>query len=371
MFKRFTRPSHLLLALLLMLSQQPAPASAMPQPPLALALTRQSEPQPFTGIRQIKVQRQNHVYSVTRVNVNYADDDDFELVLTEPSSLGGMQIKTVNGATSAYFPSEKLVFDSFAFPLAGRTLLNLLSSRQELIGQNYELKLLNKDVLVNGKHTYLVEFSPKNLTLDKDNKTPLALTPRRRCWLDQSSLQVMREERYWDWVNADRSWNLNPDPYFVSAYDSYTPSARPVISPQQQLAGVRTLHLSGQSGRLSYPNAKEALTREGATIALPAYLPKGFMLVDIQLLNVSGLRVQLQNYTDGVNDLMVAVLPQLNSMQGFFSNGISFGLLDKLSTLSYQAPYNYFDASGENWMAEVFGDITPVELERVARSLKP
>lgn len=363
------KSKYLLLSLLLGLSLNPAmPAAALPAPSLMMDLARKTPPPPFYGQREIKVVRQNNV-NATKISIQYGDEENYDLVVNEPGSINGLRFNIVDGVTSAYFPSEKQVFDSFAFRPVARTLLNQLSGRQELIGANYDLRLLNKDTVVNNVHTYVIDFIPKNLSYDKDGKTLVAGTPRRRYWLEQNSLQVMREERYWDWVNSDRSWNFNPTPFFISAFSNYVPAAQPNV-PELDASGAKAYHLSAQSGKwLSYTNPKDAQSHEGVNVVLPGYLPKGFMLVDMQILTLAGAKVQLQNYTDGVNDLMIAVLPQ-SQLGAVLTNGLSFSMVQKLGTLSLQTPFNYIDASNGKNLIEVFGDIHPAELERVGANLK-
>lgn len=346
-----------------------APVSAGPLP-LAAALSRKTPPAPYVGQRELKVYRQNSQPYATTLDIHYRDAENYDLTLTGPAEMSGLRINTVAGVTSALFPGEKQLFDSFAFQPAARTLVNQLSARQELIGENYELKLQNKDAVVNGTHTYVIDFVPKHTVADASGRAQLPIAPRRRYWLEQNSLQVMREERYWDWKGLDGSWNYNASPYFTSAFLSYSTAPGTAVTPLAAAGDIKAFHLSGQTGKwLSYPNAPEAQKHEGLNIAQPGYLPPGFKLVDIQILNMSGTRIQLQNYTDGVNDLMIASLPA-NQLMNVLSTGLSFAMVQKLSALTVQLPYNFVDASAGDHLVEVFGDVLPEELQRVGAHLR-
>ncbi|MEZ0375185.1 MAG: hypothetical protein ACAI44_39225, partial [Candidatus Sericytochromatia bacterium] len=226
----------------------------------------------------------------------------------------------------------------------------------------------NQNEDFNGRATYHVSFIPKHRIRDQNGHLqPLA--PRRHLWLDHETMNVLREARFWDWVNDDGSWNYNQNPFADLWYESYYSEFNPQIEAVSSQA--KKLMLSGQDNNtaLSYSSVAEAESRESVRIPRPSYLPRGFVLKDIQVFKVFGQRVQVQNYTDGMNDLMISFQPEANVLATLFDKDFNMNLIQRVTDLSQLAPNNYFTAPFGSGNVTVFGDVMPIELQRVAGSL--
>lgn len=329
----------------------------------------------FTGTRTLKVYRQNTEPQVASAKIIFADKDNYDLHITDPLSIRGIHFNMKNGVNSVYFPDEQLFLvnggkDTSYMP--ERIILSSFSPRPELIPQNYDIKILNGNGAIKGVPAYQVEFIPKieNHTVAEDGKTPVALTPRRRDWLDQKTLQVLKEERFWDSIGPDGKWVPSTDPYSIADYEIYSPGPKPAI-PTLDPQGINKVNLSGQEKNsfLTYKTVQEAEAKEGIKMTLPKQLPKGFVLKDIQVFTLFGARIQVQNYTDGLNDMMITVRPQQNAFVTLMAGAFSLNLIKKVTDLSTQAPNNYSPISSENRIAVVFGDVMPIELGRVGKSM--
>ena len=374
------KSSWMMMATTLMLGLQslqalPAAAAALTPQALLQRLAKPGQTQGFTGKRTLKVQRLNTSPLIATADITYADRNNYDLKITGPTSIGGIRFNMLNGVNSAYFPDEKLFLvngGQNTSYMPERVILSLFNQRTDLLQKNYEIKVLKDDDPIQGVHAHLVEFVPKNRTTEQDEKTAVALTPRRRYWLDQTSLQVIKEERFWDWVNKDtQAWDFNKEPYSESGYDIYSPKPKPTVPVLQPTGQVTKVNLSGQEKNsfLTYKTAAEAEAKEGIKINLPTYLPKGFVLKDIQVFTLFGARIQVQNYTDGLNDMMITIRPQQNAFVTLMAGAFSLNLIKRITDLSSQAPNNYYSNASQNRIAVVFGDVMPIELQRVAGTL--
>jgi hypothetical protein len=218
-------------------------------------------------------------------------------------------------------------------------------------------------------HAVKVQFTPKHQTID-DEKKPIALVPRRVYWLDHDTMQVIKEERHWDWVK-DNSWQFNNEAYSEASYDIYSPIPKPEIPKIDPQGSINKVTLSGhdKNSFLTYATVEEAEKAEGIKINMPTRLPEGFVLKDIQVFTLFGARIQVLNFTDGINDMMITIRPQQNAFVTLMAGAFSLNLIKKISDLSSQAPNNYYSNASEKRIAVVFGDVIPIELQRVATSL--
>ncbi|PKL77962.1 MAG: hypothetical protein CVV27_04215 [Candidatus Melainabacteria bacterium HGW-Melainabacteria-1] len=359
-------------SLVIGLQSLPASAQSITPDQLLQRLSGQASTQGFTGKRTLKVYRQNSNPLVATANITFADRNNYDLKITSPASISGVQFNMQQGVNSAFFPDEKLFLvngGQNTSYMPERIILSLFSPRTDLLKNNYEIKVL-KDDLLNGVHAYLVEFVPRHRTVLSDEKTAVAQVPRRRYWLDKNSLQVLKENRYWDELQPDGSWKFSDSPYAESWYDIYSPGPKPAIPALQPTGAVNKVNLSGQEKNsfLTYKTTAEAATK-GIRVTLPTYLPKGFVLKDIQIFTLFGAQIQVLNYTDGLNDLMITIRPQQNAFVTLMAGAFSLNLIKKITDLSHQAPNNYYSNASNNHIAVVFGDVMPVELERVASTL--
>lgn len=344
--------------------------SAAPTPAQLLQrMARPGQSGSFEAVRKLTVRRVGSGDTNATARVAYADGANHALTFTAPEALAGMRFDIRKGVASLTPGNAKEQLVNFAFDLPASLMLGTFSSRRDLLSQNYYIQTAPSGPLLN-RATIFVELTPKNLTRDA-NGTTVPLTPRRRLWLDQSTLQVLREERYWDGITAEGQWALNQEPYCVLAYESFKPAAAGMSV--SAAAAKKRIAIAGKSPgtALGYHTVAEAEQAEKLRIGEPSLLPAGFALTGVQVLTVNDLRAQVLSYSDGLNQLSLLMLPNFDQLSFLFGGGeLSPELMQQLAEFSVLAPYNYYNAwAGETYVV-AFGDVTPVELERTAKSLR-
>lgn len=350
----------------LLLSLQPMAALAQqqlsPQQILQQTLNRR-ESQGFVGKRRLKVYRQNASPLEAAADVVYTDRNNYNVSIAAPFGIKGIQFNMHKGVNVAYFPDEKLyLFNGGPNTsyMPERIILSQLVNKPELLWSNYTLRRAPDDI-TNLTATYVVDLIPKH-TFTYNNQQYWQ-TPRRKYWIDKQHFHILQEHRYWD---------MSDQPYATAWYETFRKEdTRTRLSEPQAPGGTNQIDLSGggKNSFLTYSTVAEAEAREKIRVATPSYLPTGFELKDIQVFTLFGARIQVLNYTDGLNDLMITIRPQQNAFVTLLAGAFSLNLIKKITDLSHQAPNNYHSTATENRIAVVFGDLHPVELQKVGASL--
>lgn len=378
------KSSWILMATTLLLGLQslpvlPAAAADITTQELIRKMSQPTTGMGFKGKRTLKVTRHDpkndqDIIQLATADIVYADRNNYDLHITGPQSIVGIDFNMKNGVNSVYFPDEQLFLTQGGLNtsyMPERVILGSFSPRTDLLQQNYNIKILNANGAINNVSAYQVEFQPRQKGLALDGKTQIAMVPRRIYWLAQNSLQVLKEERYWDNVNPDGSWSFSTSPYAVGYYDTYTPIPKPIVPNLAPTGSINKVVLSGKEKNsfLTYKTIDEAQKAEGITISQPTQLPSGFQLKDIQVFTLFGARIQILNYTDGLNDMMITIRPKQNAFVTLMAGAFSLNLIKKISDLSAQAPNNYYSNESNSRIAVVFGDMHPHVLQRVATTL--
>lgn len=309
----------------------------------------------FEGQKELSVSRLNSGPQTATASIRYANRQNYAIEITGPASILGIRFHMSQGVNSAFFPDERLFLfeggkDTSDMPES--IILGQLTDNFRLLQQNYEAAPVTED-FVSANPTWVLDFIPKNDFI----------TPRRKYWIDKDTYQVLREERY---------WGTDQPPYATAYYITFKKQDKPVvIAPLKPPEDVNRVNLSGKEKNafLSYTSVVEAEKKEKIKIAYPGYIPPGFQLKYIQVFTLFGARIQVINFTDGLNDLLVTVRPQQNAFVTLLAGAFSLNLIKKISDLSYQAPNNYFSTGAGKNIGVAFGDLSPVELEKVAKSL--
>ena len=325
-----------------------------------------SESVGFTGTRQLKVFRQNTKAIMARAKIEYKNKDNYRLRIIEPlNTIKGIEFNMEKGINSAYFPDEKLYLyngsQSTSY-MPERIILSRFGDRLDLMKQNYEIKR-KPDDFVASTATYVVEFIPKHTFKSESDNNTYWVTPRRMYWIDKETGYILREDRFWD---------LSGNAYSTSQFEIFQKKANLTPSPINDPQGARKVDLSGKQNNsfLSYSSVAEAERKEGIKMSPPNYKPQGFELKEIQVFTLFGARIQVFNYTDGLNDLMITIRPQQNAFVTLLAGAASLNLIKKISDLSSQAPNNYYSQNLEKLIAVAFGDVAPEELAKVAKSIQ-
>lgn len=315
----------------------------------------------FTGQRELKVFRTNSAPMTATAEVSFKNANNYQLKITGPRDIQGITFRSDEGKITAFFPDEKLYLFNGGPETAympERIILSTLNNDMGRINSNYTVTKA-ADEIVNLTAAYVLDFVPRHTVKNKGQD--YWFTPRRKYWIDKNTFQVLKEERYWDMSN---------NPYSVIRYTSFTPSEMsvPDFKAQDNLNKV-DLGAQNKNSFNTYKTVAEAEAREKIKINLPNYVPQGFALKDIQVFTLFGARIQVLNYNDGLNDLMLTIRPEQNAFVTLLAGAFSLNLIKKITDLSYQAPNNYYSTATEQRIAVAFGDMSPFELQRVASSL--
>ncbi|MCB1179570.1 MAG: hypothetical protein KDK36_18470, partial [Leptospiraceae bacterium] len=111
---------------------------------------------------------------------------------------------------------------------------------------------------------------------------------------------------------------------------------------------------------------KKSLNTE---VKIPKYIPDGYVIEEIQVLNLYDTKLFIEKYTDGLNSMFVSYRTRPNFFLTLIAGNFSLSLLHKIGDLSYHAPYNYFTNETVEHLVVAFGDLYPNDLEKVAKSM--
>ncbi len=327
----------------------------------------QNKNQSFSGTRLQKVVRGN-LSLESNANVDYVDANNFNITIKSPNAISGLKYATNSGKSIIYFPYEKLSFTD-AIPSSGDmitdTIMGKITSDSNLLQKNYIISLKKDDEIVSNS-TYVIDIKPRTDTYSaQDNK--VWHTPRRTFWVNKSNFQILRE---------DRSWSEDNQAFFSSQYTTYKPLSYS-NSPNVRVKlpyNVKKVPLGKKNSEIetyfeSYSNILDFEKGDKEKIISPKYLPVGFKLKEIQVLNFYDTKIILQKYNDGLNSMFVTYRSRPNFFLTLLAGNFSLDLLHKMSELSLNAPYNYITRETKGNLVISFGDILPDELQKVNNSV--
>lgn len=337
----------------------PVPAFADPAPmTIVQRVLDAAGSVPFTGVRLHHLVRQNLTLDAT-MRIFHQDGQNYRVTIQEPSGLSGVNLWVQQNRAHVYFPAESLLFrndNPSGSREAAATMMGQVTTQPGLLQRNYALRLLGPEEA--GDTT--VALTPCHVL----EAEPIRgyLTPAHRFWISKDSYQIMREER---------TWGRGLAPYFTSGYSEYFPSGKVDTSvPLPAKVSTVALQQDLSNRYVLYRTVAEAETALGAPVPQPAFLPAGFQLDHLEFATFFGTRIALLHYTDGLNWLFVSYRPKPNLFLTLMAGAMALGLVDKLSQLTYQSPFNYHGAEVDGQIAFAYGDCYPEDLQRVVASLK-
>lgn len=336
-----------------------APAWAAPAPLELVKQTLEAQGSvTYTGKRIQLLDRQALKLKAV-MRIFYQDQKNYRMTVQEPNTLTGVNLWLKNNRANVFFPAENLLFrndNPTGSNEAASTIFGLLSANATLLQRNYSLKILSDTEEPNNivalTPCYVLEVEPLRGYL----------TPGHRFWISRDSFQVMRE---------DRTWGRGLAPYFSSYFDEFLPTSQVNTEVGLPPAKLNTVELQAEKKNsfVQYRTVEEAERAVGEKVALPTYVPAGFQLHAIQFANLFGSRITLLHYTDGLNWMFVSYRPKPNMFLTLMAGAMSMGLIEKLSALSFQAPYNYQGVDkNDNWVY-AYGDLYPNDLQQVVGSI--
>lgn len=363
--------AFLITGLLLSIQTLPVMAQNMSDQDIVNAVVNRPENIGFSGKRTLLVKRQNSKDLEATAEIEYADRNNYLAKITGPTEIHHIEFRMVNGINSAFFPDEKL----FLFNggkntsyMPERIILSTLTSDPKLLFENYTIQR-QPDGNEALNPVYVLDFIPKHSF--ENQKYKLVMTPRRRYSIDKQTFHILREQRFWDEYKNGQYTN-SPTFFADAKYNIFTKQPiKPAITEFKSAEKLNRVDLGGKEKNsfLSYASVAEAEAQEKMKINYPTYLPIGFKLKDIQVFTLFGSRIQLLNFSDGLNDLMITIRPQQNAFVTLLAGAFSLNLIKKVSDLSHQAPFNYHPIESDTKIAIVFGDVYPIQLQKVATSL--
>lgn len=305
----------------------------------------------FRGLRAHELERQN-LHLSAKVDVLVKDANNSWLKMTLPAEVAGSQMATEEGKARLYFPKEKLLFASdnsagvhFASIFKGK-----LAGPPERIFQHYTGVLLDHQTVA-GRNCYVLDFTPKEGFR----------TPGRRYYIDQATLQILGE---------DRSWAPNLPAYFTSHYETFSVGTQPIALNVAKDSRRVELKAGEKNYYRTFSSVAAASQALKLKIPTPTWTPPHFELIGVEVGEIFGSVIVNLHYNDGLNEMTVLVRPVSNLWVGLLAGAFSFDLINKFSTFSFLAPYNYQqNQMGDVWSI-AYGDLWPEELERTVKSLR-
>ncbi|HEY9898733.1 MAG TPA: hypothetical protein V6D00_06085 [Pantanalinema sp.] len=341
--------------------------------PAALASAAFAAPTPTQLVRQVLDSQGSVSYTGKRVQlltrqtlalkasmrVFYQDDKNYRVTVQEPSTLTGVNLWMKDNRANVFFPAENLLFrndNPTGSNEAASTIFGQLTANPALLQRNYSLRILSDaeepNSIVAMTPCYVLEAEPIRGYV----------TPGHRFWISRDTNQVLKEER---------TWGKGLSPYFSSYFEDFVPSPRvdtEVGLPSSKLNTVQ-LQRDQKNSFVQYRSVEEAEKAIGEKVALPTYMPAGFQLHSLQFASFFGTRITLLHYTDGLNWMFVSYRPKPNMFLTVMAGAMALGLVDKMSSLSYQAPYNYFGTEQGGQLLYAYGDLYPDDLQRTVNSV--
>jgi hypothetical protein len=315
----------------------------------------------FKGIKTQNVVRQN-LYLEAKAKVNFQDSDNFLILITEPSSISGINILTKNGKSSMYFPNENLAFTNVnkkSADFINNIVFNKISDNVDLLKSNYSINLKDDDEIL-GIPTYVIDIKP--FYYGNNNYW---ITPARKYWISKKNYLIMKEER---------TWISEYSPFFISQYTEYNNEENNEDLNIDYKSKDRKTYLGfkkkdSETFMESFNTVKEAEAFFKTNFPIPNYLPKGFLLNKIEVLNFYDTKIVVQEYYDGLNKVYLTYRPKPNIFLTLLAGNFSLSLIRKLSDLSYHAPFNYYTKDSGQHIVISFGDLHPDELKKLTESV--
>lgn len=321
--------------------------------------------QSFSGKKvQMTIRRDLRLEAVA--NVDYVDKDNYTIVMKEPYGISGLNYAINSGKALIHFPYEKLAFAD-ASPTSGDmfgdTILGKMTNDLSLLQKNYNVAMLADDE-INGKKTYVIKCTPKD---GRNGKNQYWGTPARIYWVNKENFQLMRE---------DRLWGENNEPFFSSSYKEYKTFAYK-DSPKVRVklpSTTKKVFLGNKTPKVetfleSFKTPEDAENKVGEKIALPKYLPDGFKLNEIMVLNFYDTKIIVEKFNDGLNSMFTTYRTKPNMFLVLMAGSFSLPLIQKMSDLSTNAPFNYLGRETKENLIISFGDLYPDDLKAVNESL--
>jgi outer membrane lipoprotein-sorting protein len=321
---------------------------------IALAV-KQDGRVPFKATRSQQVTRQDSVYHAG-AKVDFRDGQNYQIGITEPKEINGLNLMLDHNKLTALFPRESLVFQSDV-SVAAEEIKDLIMGK---LTEDPALLQANYNITVAPEMDVVALYPCYKLTLVPKNGMGAGTPPGHRIWVAKENGIVMKEERYWsDDIPA----------YFISQYDDLSTTRQPVIHLDVP-GNVSKLRLAAgtPTTMARFTTAEEALAA-GKQVFLPTVVPQGFRLKAIDVMTLYGTDIVLLRYTDGLSNMVVTYRSKPLAFVALLAGASALNLVNKISTLSYHAPNNYAIAEKGDKLVYGYGDLYQETLQACAASV--
>jgi outer membrane lipoprotein-sorting protein len=330
-----------------------AQVDATPAQVIALAMRSEGKT-PFKATRTQQVIRQDMVLHAD-AKVNFASPTKYQIALTNPKEIDGLNLVLDQNKLTAFFPKEKLLFQS-DIPAGSEEVKDLvmgkLTDDPASLSRNYKVTLAPQMDIVALYPCYKLILEPAK------GLGPTA-PPGRRLWVAKETGVIMKEERYWSNEMAS---------YFISEYNNFSTAAPTISLTIPREANKLKLAKGSPTNMVRYPSL-EAAKADGKTIYAPTFVPDGFKLRAVDVMSLYGTDIVLVRYNDGLNNLTVTYRTKNNAFLTLMAGAFALSLVDKISALSYHAPNNYAFAEKGDTYVYAYGDLWVDALKQVANSV--
>lgn len=336
-----------------MVPKAEAAVDATPAQVIALAM-RNDGKTPFKATRSQQVIRQDMVLHAD-AKVDFASPSRYQIALTNPKEINGLNLVLDQNKMTAYFPKEKLLFQS-DIPAGSEEVKDLIMGKltddPSALSRNYKVTLAPEMDVVALYPCY-------KLILEPIHGLGPSAPPGRRIWVAKETGVIMKEERYW-----------SPDmaSYFISEYSNFSTAAPTIALTIPREANKLKLTKGSPTTMVRYASI-EAAKADGKTLFQPAKVPDGFKLKAVDVMSLYGTDIVLLRYNDGLNNLVVTYRTKNNAFLTLMAGAFALSLVDKISALSYHAPNNYAVVEKGDTYVYAYGDLWVDALKQVADSV--
>jgi hypothetical protein len=318
-------------------------------------IARHEGRQRFKGVRVQQCVRQDMVLDA-RAKVDHLDGQNYQIALTGPKELVGLNLLLEQNHITAFFPREALLFQSDV-PVAAEEVRDLVMGRfttdPQALQRHYRLTVAAEPDIVALYPCWRVTAEPAG---GYGPESP----PGRRFWVAKETGLVMKEERFWGPSDAA---------YFTSRYESLSLAGKPAVglTPPK---GVSRLRLaSGSPTEMRRFPTVEAARAAGKAVALPAVVPANYQLRAVDVMSLYGTDLVFLRYDDGLSHVVVTYRTKPNVFLTLVAGAFALALVEKISALSYHAPNNYAVVEKGDYLVYAYGDMYQDVLKGMAQSV--
>lgn len=336
------------------------PAAAQPSGPpsvrdvLAL-VARQEGRQRFKGVRVQQCVRQDMVLDA-RARVDHLDGQNYQISLTGPKELVGLNLLLEQNKLTAFFPREALLFQSDT-PAAAEEVRDLVLGKvttdAQALQRNYRLSVAPEPDIV-------ALYPCWRLTAEPIAGFGPDSPPGHRFWIARETGVVMKEERF---------WGPNEAAYFTSRFDSLSTAGKPTVGLTVPREASRLKMVAGSPTEMRRFPTPEAARAAGKPVALPTTVPASFQLRAVDVMSLYGTDLVFLRYDDGLSRVVVTYRTKPNVFLTLVAGAFALALVEKISALSYHAPNNYAVVEKGDYLVYAYGDVYQDALKAMAQSV--